>query len=236
MADSHIIGTDGARTLYNRPNRSNLLGIRFGYLIAVADVGSDSAGNRIWLCQCSACGGEYRTRAGYLLKVQRRGSDASCGCRRQSKRTTHGLSKHPVYTIWFKMMNRCYKPEHDNFKHYGGRGIKVCERWQKFEAFWEDFGNQWAQGLSIDRIDVNGDYKPENCRWASQKTQCNNKRNNRILQTPVGPMTFAQACDHFGIDRNTVQQRIDNLGWSIFDALTRPKRAIVKNTTSANSQ
>jgi len=134
------------------------------------------------------------------------------------------------------MLKRCHKPEHESFRHYGGRGIKVCERWHAFENFWEDFGNGWCPGLSVDRIDVNGDYEPGNVRWASQKVQCNNKRNNRFLETPAGRMTFSQAAEHFRIDTKTLAQRIDNMGWSVVEALTRPKRKNRRTANEANSQ
>lgn len=207
-------------------NRANLSGMLIGSLEVIEDVGSDEMGHRIWRCLCHACGGEYRTRAGYLRKVQRRGASASCGCQKRLSLSTHGLSKHPLYETWCRIIKRCTDSSYEHFHHYGGRGIQVCQRWRKFEGFWADMAPTWSAGLSIDRIDVDGNYEPSNCRWATQKTQSNNKRNNRILATPSGDMTLMQAAEHYGIDRNTISHRIDAMGWSVERAVTQPKRSL----------
>lgn len=112
------------------------------------------------------------------------GKSRSCGCINDiatgRRSMTHGYSNSNTYSIWQGIRCRIFNDNDPAYKHYGGRGIKLCERWQKFENFLEDMGER-PEGLTIDRIDVNGDYTPENCRWATYKTQARNKRVNVLF-------------------------------------------------------
>lgn len=121
------------------------------------------------------------------------------------------------------MIARCYNPNVEKYPDYGGRGIVVCDRWRGeggFELFLEDMGGR-PVGASIERIDNDGPYSPENCRWATQMEQCNNRRSNRTLTFRGRSQTVSQWAREVGLNRGTLNERLE-LGWSVSDALTRP--------------
>lgn len=184
----------------------DLMGKRFGRWL-VECICEDSGRVKFWRCVCDC--GEKRRIVGGSLK---NGTSKSCGCLQKeliSERSRkHGLSDHPAYLSWLSMKARCENPSHIGFPLYGGRGIKVCERWQSLDTFWLDMRSTWEIGLSLDRIDVNGNYDPLNCRWATIAQQANNKRNTRIIDTPRGAMSIAQASREFGIKRGALDGRI----------------------------
>ena len=125
----------------------------------------------MWRCKCE-CGNIKSISSQQLLS----GGTQSCGCLRRDMNTTHGLSQNRLYIVWKSMLSRCERPNNKSFCYYGGRGIKVCDRWHKFENFYADMG-QCPKGCSLDRIDVNGDYEPSNCKWATKIVQNANRRN-----------------------------------------------------------
>ncbi len=136
-------------------------------------------------------------------------------------KTTHGLSKTATYRVWADMKTRCYNPNRHQFKYYGERGITVCERWLNcFENFLLDMGEK-PEGLTIDRIDNNGDYSPDNCRWVSQKAQCNNRRTNKTITFQNETLTYAQWSVRLGAWKGLVGERI-KAGWSEVLAITTP--------------
>lgn len=157
------------------PNlRAQLQGRRFGRLVAMEDVGANKDGQRMWLCQCD-CGGTITTRATQLL----RGGVQSCGCLallvQNATHTKHGKGNTSIYSRWRGMLTRCYNTRNKAYPKYGGRGIKVCERWHDFNNFYEDVGDP-PEGLTLDRENVDGDYEPSNVRWADWSTQRRNQR------------------------------------------------------------
>ena len=163
------------------PSFIDITGQRFGRLVAVKPVGR-SDGKVVWMLTCD-CGRSTQTKVNLL----RRGSTTSCGCywREQCakacrRRTRHGESRHGgettrTYRTWEAMRARCRNPNNPNYKHYGARGIAICARWDVYENFLADMGNR-PPGRSLDRIDNNAGYAPENCRWATPKQQRANQR------------------------------------------------------------
>lgn len=138
----------------------------------------------------------------------------------------HGQANTRLYRIWDAMKTRCTNPNSRNYANYGARGISICPEWMKdFKAFYDwAIENGYADDLSIDRIDNNGNYEPSNCRWASKKEQSNNSRRNVFLTYKGKTQTLAQWCDELGFDNHwTICKRIKS-GWSIEKALSTPIR------------
>lgn len=142
------------------------------------------------------------------------GKSVSCGCTkdRSTPVTKHGLSKTRAYRTWKAIKARCYRKSHSDYPRYGGRGIKVCDRWKNsFQEFYNDMGER-PEGASIDRIDVDGNYSPENCQWATQTQQMRNTRRSRVVIIDGTSKTVAELSETSGIPADTIYKRI-NAGW-----------------------
>lgn len=180
----------------------NLERLKFGYL-TVLQRNPDKSPRSYWDCICY-CGNTTTVSGRHLTS----GNTKSCGCMRYNgvSHMKHGGKNHPLYATWCMMKQRCSNPKNISYPHYGGRGISVCEEWEKdFSAFlnWA-IANGWAQGLSLDRIDNNKGYSPENCRWATQKEQCNNKRNNIKASFAGTTKTLTEWAESIGVSPKTL--------------------------------
>lgn len=114
----------------------------------------------------------------------------------------------PFYRRWCDMRARCMNPNHRAYKWYGARGIVVCDRWQSFDLFSEDMLNGYAKGLQLDRLNNDGPYAPDNCRWVTSKQNTRNRRSNRLINTPLGLMSLAEAAETFNIGASTIRARM----------------------------
>ncbi len=188
-----------------------MIGQRFNMLVVISeDAGRSASGNKQWLYRCD-CGAEKVYRR---VDVER-GRVKSCGCYRKSGDQTrqHGqksraLNGTPVYRSWRQMKTRCGNPNAQNFRWYGGRGIVVCDRWKtSFRNFLADMGEP-PKGMTLDRIDTDGNYEPGNCRWASKVTQANNRRDTVRLELNGRSLTITELAAEVGISRNTLRQAL----------------------------
>lgn len=205
-------------------------GYRSGRLVVLREVESLWDGRlrrRRVLCRCD-CGQETTLRANSL----RPGGTLSCGCLAREisielgrrLNITHGKSLMPEFNIWKAMRERCRRENGPAFQHYGGRGITVCERWERsFEAFLADMGKRPTPKHSIERRDNDAPYSPENCVWASQAEQCRNTRRNNRLTLNGETLCLTDWAQRLGTVPQTIQGRLLR-GWPIERALTEPVR------------
>jgi hypothetical protein len=150
------------------------------------------------------------------------GKSKSCGCLKTDVQKTHGLGRTAIYYAWAAMIQRCENPKNKWYHRYGGRGIKVCEAWRNdFRAFYADMGDK-PDGLELDRKDNNGDYSKENCQWSTRSEQVRNRITTKYLTFNGETMTLPDWADRLGIKRKVLERRIRD-GWSVEDALTKPK-------------
>lgn len=198
---------------------------KFHRLLVVKEA-PPAKGRRRWECVCEC--GAHRIVIGVHL---RNGNTKSCGCLQKEKAankgrlqlTTHGGVKFPEYGVWSGIKERCYGTWSKDYPNYGGRGIHMCERWRtSFSNFYQDMGSR-PSGTTIDRVDNDGPYSPENCRWASKTEQQNNKRNSVVLEIRGRSLTIAQWAREVGIPMGCLWQRVHN-GWDLERAITQPRR------------
>jgi hypothetical protein len=185
------------------------------------------------ICLCE-CGNKKIVRKCHLTSNRTK----SCGCLHKEKSLInqklcirigkdshfykHGMANTRFYEIWRGMLSRCYNKNQPLFKNYGGRGIVVCNRWKKFENFKQDMFNKYNDLLTIDRINVNGNYCKKNCKWSTKQEQSLNKRNTVYIKYNGIKKTRFQWAKDFGIKNKTLKDRIDKLGWSIENSLKTP--------------
>ena len=197
----------------------DLTGKHFGRL-TVIERADDRNGVTAWLCKCD-CGNETVAYAHHL----KCGDTKSCGCLfeelNHKTAVKHGMSEDPLYNRFTKIVSRCESPTNPEYKNYGGRGISVCEEWRRnFKAFYEwSMQNGYREDLTIDRIDVNGNYEPNNCRWVDRVAQANNTRSNHFIEYNGERKTIAEWGRKLGISYSTLWGRLKKHKWSMDGAI-----------------
>lgn len=197
----------------------DISGQKFGRLTALYHL-HNTKGRTKWLCVCE-CGNLKWVSITHL----RGGATKSCGCYNKEqckmKFTKHGKRYDRLWNIWEHIKQRCYNINNKNYKDYGGRGIAVCDEWRNdFQAFYDwAINNGYDDTLTIDRINVNGNYEPNNCRWVPNKQQARNRRNNRTFTINGETHCLSEWCEVLNLKRSTVFNRVNTLGWSIERAL-----------------
>lgn len=206
----------------------DMIGKRFGRLVVIQRAKDYVTPKGIhydsWLCKC-----DCSSTKNILGENLRRGKSKSCGCMVRKKlenglHTTHGQSHTKLNDTWYHMKSRCYNKNDVAYHNYGGRGITVCDEWIGENGFINFYNwaitNGHSDDLSLDRIDNNGGYSPENCRWATKKEQARNRRSNRYLPYNGVTKLISDWSYEVGISQKTISDRIDKFGWSIERALT----------------
>jgi len=195
-----------------------LTGQRFGKLLVKECVGRhEKSRAKLWRCLCD-CGSETIVESSSLVT----GNTRSCGCLRIEVPTIHGQSRTRIYSIWKSMRRRCDNKTDPGYCLYGKRGITYCEEWKSFQAFYSwSIENGYSELLSIDRIDVNGNYSPENCRWATPQEQSNNRRNNHKIEINGVSKTLTEWAREYKIHPTTLYNRIKK-GATPIEALNKP--------------
>lgn len=215
----------------------DLVGRVFADLTVTSHVPSQFGKPGKWLCRC-ICGQE-RLNSTHMLNS---GRAKSCGCTKYKrigdKKRTHGhstsLGNSRTYRIWTNMKTRCLNPKASNFSWYGGRGIGIDRQWvESFDAFLRDMGEA-PSGLTLDRVDGDGNYCRSNCRWASQRQQQNNKSNNRLLNIRGETVTLTEASRRCGIGVSAIWDRLSK-GWSHEQAVGLTDRGRLRGRWAADN-
>jgi len=184
------------------PRIVDLIDKTFYRLTVIKRINNNTKKHAMWLCRCKC--GNYTTVQSDNLKS---GHTKSCGCLNKENIYKHGYTNTDIHNIWKEMIQRCTNSNHKSYKNYGGRGICICKAWLKFENFLKDMGEK-PDGLTLDRIDNNGDYCKENCRWATRQQQNTNYRRNRMITINNQTKCITEWCDIFGLNRQTVYGRL----------------------------
>lgn len=208
----------------------DMIGKRFGRLVVIKRTNDhfypSGRHDICYTCQCD-CGNTVDVIGIHL----RSGHTVSCGCFRvdtsRDNMTTHGMTNTRLHNIWKNMLERCFNHSHKNYDIYGGRGITVCDEWRTdFNSFAEwSFSHGYDDSLSLDRVNVDGNYSPYNCRWVTQKEQCNNTRRNILVTIGNETKTLKQWAEYYCLSYGTIASRVKR-GWDPFRAVTTPVRSI----------
>ena len=203
--------------------RDCMLNHRFTRLVVTSEAGRSKSGELLWLCKCD-CGNEVRVPG----RALRDGITRSCGCLKRdvcaARHTKHNIYGYPLYKCWINMKGRCTCPTNKSYKYYGGRGITLCDEWMNDPLAFYNWAleNGWRKGLTIERMDVDGPYSPDNCTWATRAQQSNNMRTNHQITYNGRTQNLSQWADELGIPRQRLSYRI-NKGWPIEKAFSDSK-------------
>ena len=196
-------------------------GNRYGRLVVTGFSHHDSRRKSYWNATCDC--GNTKVVAGYNLGT----NVNSCGCLNRemsiARSTTHGLGKPSGYVTWCNIRQRCGNPKSQFYYRYGGRGITVCDRWKKFEAFMEDMGEP-PSGMTIERINNDLGYSKENCRWASRVEQARNRSTSSFFEHNGETLTLAALAEKIGMRYDVLHSRIHQRKWDITRAINQPVR------------
>lgn len=212
--------TTAAKNRERAVSEAQIVGSTFGRLTVVSEQEQSSRGARRFRCVCSCGNGETVTELAHL----RSGASQSCGCLQieatREANKAHGKSGTTLYVAWTNMFRRVEDENQRSYKNYGGRGISICPEWHSFEAFERDMGPSHVKGMTLERIDVNGNYAPGNCTWADRTTQVRNRRTTWRIEFHGEIRPMAEWCEVLGLNYTTVRRRIRTLGWTEERALT----------------
>lgn len=201
------------------PKALDLTDKKFGRLTTISFSHSNNHGKRCWNVKCD-CGKDLVVVGGSLTS----GNSKSCGCINMEGHIKHGMVNTPAYVSWYNMKTRCFNKNSHKYPRYGGRGIKVCDRWlgdMGFENFLADMGER-PDGMTIDRKDNDGNYEPNNCRWATNEEQDRNRSNNIIIEHNGIRKTVVEWAEELRIDPQVIRTRLYN-GWPEVKAITTIK-------------
>lgn len=204
----------------------NLMGMRFSHLVVAgyAGMSKNKRPRHLWRCRCD-CGRDC-IKSTQILRASASG-EHNCGCvthaQRVAAKKTHGLSHTREFRSWAAAKSRCNNPNGPEYAMYGGRGISFCQRWNRFERFYEDMGPMPEWASSIDRIDPNGNYEPGNCRWSTPLQQSRNTRRNVFITHDGKTLCLSEWAVVSGIKRPTIEARIRR-GWAFAKAISEPPK------------
>lgn len=200
------------------------VGKTYGRFVVLSFAGRNKHGNLLWNCKCS-CGTMKQVLGCSLLTGK-----TSCGCASREatikRNTKHGLAKTPEYATWSAVKGRCTCKTHQDYAYYGGRGIKICDRWLVFENFLADMGPRPSSRHTIERRDNNSDYCADNCSWQTRKVQSRNKRDVPLYEYKGEKKSVAEWAEIYGLHPETLRNRIKRSRWSMERCLTAKPRPI----------
>lgn len=203
-----------------RNDLGDLAGQTFGRLTVRHYAGIDKHQKRVWNCTCS-CGNQVSVTTTQL----RLGKTQSCGCLKTDTHTKHGDIASLEYHAWRSMRSRCTNESNRHYANYGGRGIKVCQRWEVYENFLSDMGRKPTKTHSLERNDNDGDYTPENCKWATKSEQTRNRSVSVWIEYGGKKMLVQDWATELGLPYTTLYSRIRN-GWTVERAFNTPKKGL----------